>query len=129
MVDDFPSRVSYNRFVELQQKAIVPLVLFLQMRCLGECSGISFMDSTLIKACHPKREKKNKVFKDIAQKAKGSMGWFFGFKLHIIINERGEIIDFLITKGNIEELASYFKPPFNEPFASINIFPSPPKII
>ncbi len=94
MKDDFPQTVSYNRFVELQKRAIMPMVLFLQMCCLGECSGISFMDSTLIKVCHTKREKQNKVFKGIAQKGKGSMGWFFGFKLHIIINERGEIIDF-----------------------------------
>ncbi len=101
--DDFPQTVSYTRFVELQQKAIVPMVLFLQMRCLGKCSGISFLDSTLIKVCHSKREKQNKVFKGIAEKGKGSMGWFFGFKLHIIINERGEIIDFLITKGNVDD--------------------------
>lgn len=103
MKSEFPSTVSYNRFVELQQKSIVPMVLFLQMRCLGKCSGISFMDSTLIKVCHPKREHQNKVFKNIAEKGKGSMGWFFGFKLHIIINERGEIIDFLITKGNVDD--------------------------
>lgn len=103
MRDDFPQTVSYNRFVELQQKAIVPMVLFLQMCCLGKCSGISFLDSTLIKVCHCKREKQNKVFKGIAQKGRGTMGWFFGFKLHIIINERGEIIDFLITQGNVDD--------------------------
>ena len=103
MQGDFPNTVSYNRFVELQQKAIVPMVLFLQMCCLGQCSGISFMDSTLIKVCHSKREKQNRVFKGIAEKGRGSMGWFFGFKLHIIINERGQIIDFLITKGNVDD--------------------------
>jgi hypothetical protein len=103
MQDDFPETVSYTRFVELQQKAIMPMVMFLQMHCLGKCSGISFLDSTLIKVCHTKREKQNKVFKGIAEKGKGSMGWFFGFKLHIIINERGEIIDFLITKGNVDD--------------------------
>lgn len=103
MQSDFPNTVSYNRFVELQQKAIVPMVLFLQMCCLGQCSGISFMDSTLIKVCHSKREKQNRVFKGIAEKGRGSMGWFFGFKLHIIINERGQIIDFLITKGNVDD--------------------------
>ncbi|WP_353477473.1 transposase [Arenibacter sp. M-2] len=61
------------------------------------------MDSTLIKVCHTKREKQNRVFKGIAEKGKGSMGWFFGFKLHIIINERGQIIDFLITQGNVDD--------------------------
>lgn len=103
MKDDFPQTVSYNRFVELQKKSVLPMVLFLQTFCLGECSGISFLDSTVIKACHYKREKQNKVFKGIAAKGRGTMGWFFGFKLHIVINERGEIIDFLITQGNVDD--------------------------
>lgn len=50
-----------------------------------------------------KREHQNIVFKNIAEKGKDSIGWFFGFKLHTIINERGEIIDFLITKGNVDD--------------------------
>lgn len=103
MRDDFPKTVSYNRFVELQKKCVLPMVVFLQTCCLGQCSGISFIDSTVIKACHHKREKQNKVFKGIASKGRGTMGWFFGFKLHIIINERGEIIDFLITRGNVDD--------------------------
>lgn len=103
MRDDFPQTVSYNRFVELQKKCALPMIVFLQTCCLGQCSGISFIDSTVIKACHQKREKQNKVFRDIAAKGRGTMGWFFGFKLHIIINERGEIIDFLITRGNVDD--------------------------
>lgn len=103
MQSDFPETVSYNRFVELQSKSILPMVVFLQTCCLGKCSGISFLDSTVLKACHYKREKQNKVFKGIAAKGRGTMGWFFGFKLHIIINERGEIIDFLITQGNVDD--------------------------
>lgn len=103
MRSDFPKTVSYNRFVELQKKAILPMVLFLKTNCLAECSGISFLDSTVIKVCHYKREHQNKVFAGIAEKGKGTMGWFFGFKVHIIINERGEMIDFLITKGNVDD--------------------------
>lgn len=103
MQSEFPETVSYNRFVELQSKSILPMVVFLQTCCLGKCSGISFLDSTVIRACHYKREKQNKVFKGIAAKGRGTMGWFFGFKLHIIINERGEIIDFLITQGNVDD--------------------------
>ena len=79
------------------------MVLFLQTFCLGKCSGISFLDSTVLKACHYTREKQNKVFKGIAAKGRGTMGWFYGFKLHVVINERGEIIDFLITQGNIDD--------------------------
>lgn len=100
---EFPRLVSYNRFVELQQQVVLPLVLFLKTCRMGQCTGISFIDSTTLKACHIKREKQNRVFKGIATKGCGTLGWFFGFKLHIIINDRGEIISFVITQGNIDD--------------------------
>lgn len=100
---EFPRLVSYNRFVELQQRVVLPLVLFLKTCRMGKCTGISFIDSTTLKACHIKREKQNRVFKGIATKGCGTLGWFFGFKLHIIINDKGEIISFVITQGNIDD--------------------------
>lgn len=103
MNTEFPRLVSYNRFVELQQRVVVALVLFLKTCRMGKCTGISFIDSTTLKACHIKREKQNKVFKGIATKGCGTLGWFFGFKLHIIINDKGEIISFVITQGNIDD--------------------------
>ena len=103
MQGEFPQTVSYNRFVELQQKAFIPMCVFLQTCCLGECTGISFIDSTPLKACHIKREKQNKVFKGYATKGQCSMGWFYGFKLHLVINDKGEIIDFLFTQGNVDD--------------------------
>lgn len=103
MIKEFPQTVSYNRFVELQQKAIIPLCCFLKMACLGKCTGISFIDSTPIRVCHIKREKQNKVFKGIATKGQCSIGWFFGLKLHIVINDKGEIITFLLTSGNTDD--------------------------
>ena len=101
--NEFPRSVSYNRFVELQQKATMPLALFLKTCCLGTCTGISFIDSTPIRACHIRREHSNKVFKGLAAKGQCSIGWFYGFKLHIIINDKGEILDFMITKGNVDD--------------------------
>ena len=65
---EFPQTVSYNRFVELQQKAVVPMALFLKMCCLGKCTGISFIDSTPLSSCHIKREKQHKTFKGMAAK-------------------------------------------------------------
>lgn len=103
MNTEFPRLVSYNRFVELQQRVVITLVLFLKTCRMGKCTGISFIDSTTLKACHIKREKQNKVFKGIATKGCGTLGWFFGFKLHIIINDKGEIISFVITQGNIDD--------------------------
>ena len=99
----FPYSVSYNRFVELMQSASLPMVIFLKTCCLGEGSGIAFIDSTPIRVCKNKRIKNNKVFKDIAEVGKSTMGYFFGFKLHLVINDKGELLNFVITKGNVDD--------------------------
>lgn len=103
MQDDFPNTVSYNRFVELTQQALMPMTLFLKTCCLGSCTGISFVDSTPIRVCKNKRIYRNKVFKGIATTGKSTMGWFHGFKLHIIINDKGEILNFTITQANTDD--------------------------
>lgn len=100
---EFPRTVSYNRFTELMQAAVLPMTIFLKTCCLGECTGISFVDSTPIRVCKNKRIKRNKVFKGIAELGKSSMGFFFGFKLHLIINDKGEILNFVITQGNVDD--------------------------
>jgi len=71
----------------------------------GKVTGISFIDSTVLKVCNVKRCYTNKVFKGLATKGKSTMGWFFGFKLHLIVNEKGEILSFQITPGNISDLS------------------------
>lgn len=99
---DFPYLVSYQRFVEQMRQAIIPLVCFLQFQ-MGECSGVSFIDSTPLPVCHSKRSSSNKVFNGLAKVGKSTMGWFFGFKLSIIINPKGEMISFHMAKGNENE--------------------------
>lgn len=84
LTSEFPKLVSYNRFVELQQKVLLSLVIFLKTCRMGKCIGISFVDLTTLDVCHIKREKQNSVFDGIATKGKSTMGWFFGFKLHLI---------------------------------------------
>jgi len=103
MAKEFPECVSYNRFVELQKKVVQPLGVFMKMHCLGDCTGISFIDSTTLKSCHYKREKQHKVFVGLAQKSFGTLGWFCGFKLHLVCNDKGEIIDFMLTPGNVDD--------------------------
>ena len=100
---EFPKTVSYNRFTELMQSNILPLTMFLKTCCMGNCTGISFVDSTPVRVCKNKRIKNNKVFKDIANVGKSTMGWFYGFKLHLIINEKGEVLSFTITQANIDD--------------------------
>jgi hypothetical protein len=89
--------------VELQQKAIVPMVIFLKMCCLGKYTGISFIDSMPIRVCHIKREHNHKVFKGMATKGKSTVGWFFGFKLHLVVNDKGEIIRFQLSQANVDD--------------------------
>ncbi|HEX9826783.1 MAG TPA: IS982 family transposase [Flavobacteriaceae bacterium] len=103
MKKEFPCTVSYNRFTELMQQNLMPLALFLKTCCLGKCTGISFMDSTPVRVCKNKRIPRNKVFKGIANTGRSTMGWFYGFKLHIVINEKGEILNFTITRASEDD--------------------------
>ena len=99
----FPRTVSYNRFVELMQSAALPMTIFLKSQCLGNGTGISFIDSTPIRVCKNKRIKRNKVFKGIATTGKSTMGYFHGFKLHLVVNDKGEILNFAITQGHVDD--------------------------
>ena len=99
----FPELVSYNRFVELEKDVAIPLALFIKKVLLGKCTGISFVDSTPLRVCKNQRIHIHKTFKGIAQRGKCSMGWFFGFKLHLICNEKGELLSFMITPGDIDD--------------------------
>ena len=101
--NEFQQTVSYNRFVELQQKVILPMTVFLKTLRLGSNTGIAFVDSTAIKVCNNKRIYNHKVFKGIAERGKSTMGYFYGFKLHLIVNDKGEIINFVITPGNVDD--------------------------
>lgn len=114
MINDFPNTVSYNRFTELMQQSLMPMVLFLKTCCLGDCTGISFIDSTPIRVCKNKRNSRNKVFKGIATTGKSTIGWFHGFKLHIVINDKGEILNFVITQANVDDRTPLKKKSFLE---------------
>jgi hypothetical protein len=98
----FPFVVSYNRFVELMSDALIPLCYYLHTR-KGICSGISFIDSTKIIVCHNRRINSNKVFSGIASRGKDSVDWFYGFKLHLIVNDQGELLAFRFTPGNVDD--------------------------
>jgi len=99
----FPNMPTYNRFLELQQLAITPLAIFTKLLSQEQCDGTSFIDSFSLEVSHPKRISSHKTFRGIAKRGKTSMGWFFGFKVHLIINSTGEILNFEITKGNVAD--------------------------
>ncbi len=98
----FPNLLSYTRFLEVMPKAIVPLSSYFST-LKGESTGIEFIDSTSIKVCHNLRIPRHKTFNDITQRGKGTMGWFYGFKLHLGTNFKGEIVDAKLTTANVHD--------------------------
>jgi hypothetical protein len=98
----FPQLVSYNRFVELMPRALVPLCCYLRTR-KGRCTGIAFIDSTPLAVCHNRRIKAHRVFANWATRGKTSMGWFYGFKLHLVVNDEGELLAFCLTPGHVDD--------------------------
>lgn len=98
----FPQLLSYNRFVEIMPSVLVPLSAYLLSR-LDQPTGISYIDSTKIAVCGQKRISRNKVFSGFAALGKSSMGWFLGFKLHLITNEQGGLLAVQVTPGNTDD--------------------------
>ena len=99
---EFPDLVSYQRFVELMPSVLVLLCGYLRSR-FGACTGIGFIDSTALAVCGNKRIQRNRVFRGLAKIGKTTMGWFFGFKLHLVINECGELLAVQLTPGNVDD--------------------------
>lgn len=102
--DEFPVLPSYNRFVELQQRCLGHFHALLMLLCaLAQQTGINYIDATCVPVCHNKRTSRHKVFKGLAALGKSTMGWFFGFKLHLIINEKGDLLNAQLTPGNVDD--------------------------
>lgn len=99
---EFPKAVSYPRFVALMPRLLAPLTAYALSRT-GKHTGLYYLDSTKMVVCHNRRIYRNKVFKGIAERGHCSVGFFYGFKLHLAINQQGEIVSFCITKGNVDD--------------------------
>ncbi len=106
----FPRLVSYQRFVSWMPSALLPLCAYLKV-WFGRCTGISFIDSTSLKVCHIRlrrgvalrRIHQHQVFAELAARGKTSVDWFFGFKLHLVVNEHGELLNLRLTPGNTDD--------------------------
>jgi hypothetical protein len=99
---EFPPLVSSPRFVDLMPRSLVPLAVYVHGQ-RGECTGISFIDSTSLTVCHPARIQQHRDFRVDARRGKTSVGWFYGCKLHLVVNDRGERLAFCLTPGNTDD--------------------------
>ena len=99
---EFPNLLRYTRFLGVMSSVLVPLCAYFT-HCKGKSTGIAFVDATSIKVCHTIRRPRHKVFEGVAQRGKSTMGWFYGFKLHLIINHKGEILGTKLTAGNVDD--------------------------
>jgi hypothetical protein len=99
---EFPSLLSYTRFVELMPRLLVPLAIYLQTQ-RGACTGIGFIDSTSLAVCRPARVQQHRVLRVDARRDKTSVRWCYGFKLHLVVNDRGELLAFCLTPGNVDD--------------------------
>jgi hypothetical protein len=94
--------VSYQHFTKLIGRNMPYLVVLLH-HLLKECTGLSFVDATSIVVCQNYRIYSHKVFQGIAARGKTTKGWFFGFKLHLIIDTDGNLVKLSFSSGNKDD--------------------------
>ena len=102
----FPTAPSYNRFVELKPRMLAALICYLHCLRLGVLLGIYYGDSTPLAVCHNRRIRQHKVFAGLAQRGKTSVDWFYGFKLFIVVNGLGELVQVFLSAGNVSDAAA-----------------------
>ena len=102
MRSEFPALVSYTRFVELIPSSLPAMCLYLRVR-FGQGTGVAFIDSTPLAVCHNRRIGRHRVFAGMATRGKSSMGWFYGFKLHLIVNDQGDLLAVQLTPANTDD--------------------------
>lgn len=104
LTSHFPNQVSYKRFLQLISKSTVHLFAFSKwMTLTSEATSIYYIDSKKLPVCHNRRIHNHKVFKDIAERGKTSTGWFYGLKVHMVINNLGQIMSFTFTTGSVSD--------------------------
>ena len=98
----FPRQLSYNRFIEIQSRIFPALCMYLKTKT-GEATNHYYVDSTTLSVCRNQRIARHKTFRGLAERGKSSRERFFGFKLHIVINHKGELMAVCFTTGKRDD--------------------------
>lgn len=114
---DFPDLCSYNRFVQKMPRLAFILYAFLFLACLSPATEANYIDATKLVVCHNKRIFNHQVFQGFASRGKSSTGWFYGFKIHAIVNQEGDLVHCQFTTGKVADndqdllrtMANYFQ--------------------
>lgn len=104
---DFPKLPSYQQFndgISRYWRYSIALLYCMTRSIRANGHDVHFVDSTALPVCKILREKYAKLFKGIAKKSKSTMGWFYGFKLHLIINQNMEIEAIKFSDANTHDL-------------------------
>jgi len=96
--------VSYCQFIKLIS-SYLPLLVLMLNSIMDKCDGISFIDSSSLEVCKRYRISMHRVSAGIAARSKTTKGWFYGLKLHLLINQRGGIIKASFSSGNKDDRA------------------------
>lgn len=104
-LDGYFNLNSYGRLLHNLKSTLIWQFLILVVICHRNrevCDKIKFIDSMPICVCKNKRIFTYKV-SELANRGKSSIGWFFGFKVHLIVDRNGRLLNFKITGGNISD--------------------------
>ena len=94
--------------MELEKEVLLPMTIFIKKVLLGTCTGISFVDSTPLRVCRNQRILIHKTFEglDRAVENISKLGLVLPVlqSLHPeLINDKGEILNFMFTPGNVDD--------------------------
>ena len=104
LLEYFPAQVKYKRCLQLISKAPDLMYVFTKWQCTkAEATETYFVDSKKLSCCHNRRISSHKVFRGLAERGKTSTGWFYGSKIHMVVNNLGQCMNFVITPGNISD--------------------------
>jgi transposase len=96
---------TYKNFMGCVHKLVGYALVFLEAvrKYCKQGVNLQFADASALPVCKIKREFTHKVAKGLASKSKGTMGWYYGFKLHLVVDKDGLILAWRITTATVDD--------------------------